>query len=109
MRSVFGTSQYSQDQQATGSRATSSKYPVVTEAEKTHGSAARLYEAQGHHFFTSQLVVGARAYSLHSILHDRADAESVQIHEHLRFAVRYSSFVGAAVRELHQGRDYNVG
>ncbi|KAK8036776.1 hypothetical protein PG994_015273 [Apiospora phragmitis] len=64
-------------------------HPVVAEAEKTHGSAARLYEAQAHHFFTPQLLVGVRAYSLHSILHDWADAEGVRIRKNLRPAVLY--------------------
>ncbi|OBT96238.1 hypothetical protein VE01_05748 [Pseudogymnoascus verrucosus] len=41
----------------------------------------RLFEAQVHGFFTPQPIKGARAYSLHSILHDWGDDEGVKILE----------------------------
>lgn len=41
------------------------------------------FEAQTHDFFTPQPVQGARAYYLHSILHDWGDEEGVRILENL--------------------------
>ncbi|KAJ6001354.1 hypothetical protein N7522_006581 [Penicillium canescens] len=41
------------------------------------------FEAQAHDFFTPQPVIGARAYSLHSILHDWSDGDGVRILENL--------------------------
>ncbi|OBT81411.1 hypothetical protein VE02_09916 [Pseudogymnoascus sp. 03VT05] len=38
----------------------------------------RLFEAQIHDFFTPQPIKGARAYSLHSILHDWGDDEALK-------------------------------
>jgi hypothetical protein len=43
----------------------------------------RPYEAQAHDFFTPQPVKSARAYYLHSILHDWSDEEGVKILENL--------------------------
>jgi hypothetical protein len=43
----------------------------------------RLFGAQVHDFFTPQPIKGARAYSLHSILHDWGDDEGVKILENL--------------------------
>jgi O-methyltransferase domain len=40
-------------------------------------------EAQAHDFFTPQPVKAARAYSLHSILHDWSDEDGVKILENL--------------------------
>ncbi|KAJ5094095.1 hypothetical protein N7456_009956 [Penicillium angulare] len=41
------------------------------------------FEVQAHDFFTPQPIKAARAYSLHSILHDWGDEESVKIIENL--------------------------
>ncbi|KAJ5361876.1 hypothetical protein N7541_002720 [Penicillium brevicompactum] len=46
-------------------------------------SADRKFEAQAHDFFTPQPVVGARAYYLHSVLHNWSDDESVEILKNL--------------------------
>ena len=45
------------------------------------------FESQTHDFYTPQPVKGARAYSLHSILHDWDDAHGVSILENLRPAL----------------------
>lgn len=44
------------------------------------------FEAQAHDFFTAQ-TLKARAYSMHSILHDWSDEESVKILENLKPAL----------------------
>lgn len=41
------------------------------------------FEVQAHDFFTSQTVRDARAYYLHSILHDWSDEESILILQNL--------------------------
>jgi hypothetical protein len=41
------------------------------------------FEAQAHDFFTPQPIKGARAYSLHSILHDWSDEDGVKILQNL--------------------------
>jgi hypothetical protein len=41
------------------------------------------FEAQPHDFFTPQPIKGARAYSLHSILHDWSDEDGVRILQNL--------------------------
>ncbi|CAI7567087.1 unnamed protein product [Penicillium glandicola] len=43
----------------------------------------RAFEVQAHDFFTPQPIKGARAYSLHSILHDWSDEDGVKILENL--------------------------
>ncbi|RAK95487.1 putative O-methyltransferase [Aspergillus ibericus CBS 121593] len=55
--------------------------PVIAAVVAT--SEARPFEAQAHNFFTPLPVHGARAYSLHSILHDWGDEEGVQILQNL--------------------------
>ncbi|KAJ5737056.1 uncharacterized protein N7483_002181 [Penicillium malachiteum] len=45
--------------------------------------ASDAFEARAHDFFTPQPIQGARAYSLHSILHDWGDDESVKIIQNL--------------------------
>ena len=45
------------------------------------------FESQVHDFYTPQPIKGARAYSLHSILHDWDDAHGVSILENLRPAL----------------------
>ncbi|KAK8085556.1 O-methyltransferase [Apiospora hydei] len=57
--------------------------PVIATAEKSSR-----FEAQAHDFFTPQPVRFARAYALHSILHDWGDAEGVKILENLRPALK---------------------
>ncbi|KAJ4367722.1 hypothetical protein N0V86_009843 [Didymella sp. IMI 355093] len=46
------------------------------------------FESQAHDFYTPQPIKGARAYSLHSILHDWDDEHGVKILENLRPALR---------------------
>jgi hypothetical protein len=46
-------------------------------------SEERFFESQAHDFFTPQPIKAARAYSLHSILHDWGDDEGVKILENL--------------------------
>jgi len=46
------------------------------------------FEVQAHDFFTPQPVKAARAYSLHSILHDWGDDDSVRILENLKPALK---------------------
>jgi hypothetical protein len=45
------------------------------------------FESEAHDFFTPQPVKGARAYSLHSILHDWNDDEGIKILENLKPAL----------------------
>jgi hypothetical protein len=45
------------------------------------------FESQAHDFYTPQPIAGARAYSLHSILHDWDDEHGVKILENLRPAL----------------------
>lgn len=51
-------------------------------------SADGPFEATAHDFFTSQPVKGARAYYLHSVLHDWSDDDCVKILEQLKPALR---------------------
>ncbi|KAI2710175.1 hypothetical protein CBS147332_5876 [Penicillium roqueforti] len=44
---------------------------------------ARAFEVQAHDFFTPQPIKGARAYSLHSILHDWSDEDGIEILKNL--------------------------
>lgn len=46
------------------------------------------FDSQAHDFFTPQPVKGARAYSLHSILHDWDDEKGIQILENLKPALK---------------------
>ncbi|KAI1259429.1 putative hydroxyindole O-methyltransferase [Xylariaceae sp. FL1019] len=59
---------------------------VIASLEKD--DASRPFEAQTHDFFTVQPVRGARAYFLHSILHDWDDADGVRILENLKPALK---------------------
>lgn len=59
----------------------------------TVSSGGRVFEAMTHDFFTPQPVKGARAYYLHSVLHDWGDDDCVRILEQLKPALNpgYSS------------------
>lgn len=46
------------------------------------------FQAEAHDFFTPQPIKAARAYSLHSILHDWGDDEGVKILENLKPALK---------------------
>lgn len=46
------------------------------------------FGSQAHDFFTSQLVQAARAYFLHSIIHDWSDEEVIEILENLKPAIK---------------------
>jgi O-methyltransferase domain len=46
------------------------------------------FEAQAHDFFTPQPIKAARAYSLHSILHDWGDEDGARILENLKPALK---------------------
>jgi hypothetical protein len=54
-----------------------------------------VFEATAHDFFTPQPVKGARAYYLHSVLHDWGDDDCVRILEQLKPAMKpgYSSLL----------------
>lgn len=60
---------------------------TTTEAAAGDGTAAA-FEAMAHDFFTPQPVRGARAYYLHSVLHDWGDDDCVKILAALRPAMR---------------------
>lgn len=60
--------------------------PVIAQVDI--GATGSIFEAQSHDFFTPQPIKGARAYSLHSILHDWGDEESVKIIENLVGALK---------------------
>ena len=60
---------------------------VIAEV-KAAGVDTRPFEAQAHDFFTPQVVKHARAYSLHSILHDWGDVEGLKILENLKPALK---------------------
>ncbi|KAJ5961300.1 Winged helix-turn-helix transcription repressor DNA-binding [Penicillium vulpinum] len=55
--------------------------PVI--ASILDSAEGRVFEVQAYDFFTPQPVKGARAYSLHSILHDWCDDDCVRILENL--------------------------
>ncbi|OQD66762.1 hypothetical protein PENPOL_c004G05829 [Penicillium polonicum] len=55
--------------------------PVI--ASVLECAEARAFEVQAYDFFTPQPVKGARAYSLHSILHDWCDEDGVRILKNL--------------------------
>lgn len=57
--------------------------PVIAGVLESTDSTSRPFEAQAHDFFTPQPVRGARAYSLHSILHDWSDEDGVKILQNL--------------------------
>ncbi|KAJ6090174.1 O-methyltransferase [Penicillium sp. IBT 16267x] len=56
--------------------------PIIASVVDSNGSESP-FEAQALDFFTPQPIKHARAYSLHSILHDWGDDESVKIIENL--------------------------
>jgi hypothetical protein len=58
--------------------------PVIASIEKQEELP---FACQAHDFFTPQPIKGARAYSLHSILHDWDDETGVRILENLRPAL----------------------
>jgi hypothetical protein len=58
--------------------------PVIASVEKQEELP---FACQAHDFFTPQPIKGARAYSLHSILHDWDDETCVRILENLRPAL----------------------
>ncbi|KAL4733744.1 S-adenosyl-L-methionine-dependent methyltransferase [Aspergillus similis] len=53
--------------------------PVIAGVLKSTSENERPFTATAHDFFTPQPVIGARAYSLHSILHDWSDEDGVKI------------------------------
>ncbi|KAL3429516.1 S-adenosyl-L-methionine-dependent methyltransferase [Aspergillus tetrazonus] len=53
--------------------------PVIAAVLETGSEIDRPFIAAAHDFLTPQPVVGARAYSLHSILHDWSDEDGVKI------------------------------
>jgi hypothetical protein len=59
--------------------------PVVAAVEDKD---KKPFEAQAHDFFTPQPVKAARAYSLHSILHDWGDEDGIRILENLKPALK---------------------
>ena len=65
------------------------------EVINTVSSDEDIFEATSHDFFTPQPVKGARAYYLHSVLHDWGDDDCVRILEQLKPAMKpgYSSLL----------------
>lgn len=59
---------------------------VIAEVSTT--TTGQHFQAMAHDFFTPQLVKGARAYYLHSVLHDWSDDDSVKILEALKPALK---------------------
>jgi len=55
--------------------------PVIASVDV--GATGQFFQAQAHDFFTPQPIQGARAYFLHSVLHDWGDDESIRIIENL--------------------------
>jgi hypothetical protein len=53
-----------------------------------NGAEEKGFETQAHDFFSPQPIKAARAYSLHSILHDWGDEDGVRILENLKPALR---------------------
>jgi hypothetical protein len=60
--------------------------PVIAEVVAAGGN--KPFEATAHDFYTPQPVKAARAYSLHSILHDWGDVEGLKILENLKPALK---------------------
>lgn len=60
---------------------------VLSEASTATGVANGGFQATAHDFFTTQPVQGARAYYLHSVLHDWGDDDCVKILEALKPAL----------------------
>ncbi|KAI9687301.1 MAG: hypothetical protein M1822_002344 [Bathelium mastoideum] len=58
------------------------------EVISTLPATKRDFEAQAHDFFTTQIVQGARAYYLHSVLHDWGDEDCIKILKQLKLAMR---------------------
>lgn len=61
--------------------------PVIAEATAA-GTANKPFDAHAHDFFTPQPVEAARAYSLHSILHDWGDEDGLRILQNLKPALK---------------------
>ncbi|KAL4921359.1 S-adenosyl-L-methionine-dependent methyltransferase [Aspergillus aurantiobrunneus] len=57
--------------------------PVIAGVLESTSATDRAFTAQTHDFFTPQPVRHARAYSMHSILHDWGDEDGVRILENL--------------------------
>ncbi|KAL4819588.1 S-adenosyl-L-methionine-dependent methyltransferase [Aspergillus spinulosporus] len=57
--------------------------PVIAGVLETGSETDRPFIAAAHDFFTPQPVVGARAYLLHSILHDWSDEDGVKVLQNL--------------------------
>lgn len=60
---------------------------VMADSSNDH-NVQQPFVAQAHDFFTPQPIKGARAYSLHSILHDWSDEDGVKILENLAPALK---------------------
>jgi hypothetical protein len=63
------------------------------------------FEAQAHDFFTPQPVKGARAYSLHSILHDWDNQDSVRILNNLKPALQ-AGYSRVLINEIVVSEEY---
>ncbi|KAF2231304.1 putative O-methyltransferase [Viridothelium virens] len=73
-------------------------------------TADNKFEAKPHDFFTSQPVQGARAYYLHSVLHDWSDVDCIRILEQLRPAMKkgYSKLLVNEIVVPKQGGTWPV-
>lgn len=67
--------------------------PEVVSEAPTDPDNDEIFQAMAHDFFTPQPVHGARAYYLHSVLHDWSDDDCVKILQALKPAMKegYSS------------------
>lgn len=61
---------------------------VIATVESAAAAGGPPFEPAAHDFFTPQPVGGARAYYLHSVLHDWGDDDCVRILEQLKPALR---------------------
>ncbi|KAL4898884.1 hypothetical protein BDW74DRAFT_164359 [Aspergillus multicolor] len=61
---------------------------VIAQAKWQNEATQRAIEPMGHDFFTEQPVKGARAYYMHSVLHDWADADCRRILSNLVAAMK---------------------
>lgn len=61
---------------------------VISEVKAATKDDPEVFQAMAHDFFTPQTVQGARAYYLHSVLHDWSDDDCVKILEALKPALQ---------------------
>ncbi|OKL59219.1 hypothetical protein UA08_05527 [Talaromyces atroroseus] len=75
--------QQQQQQHLPGRVVLQDREPVIASVMAAAKANELPFEAQAHDFFTPQPIKGARAYLLHSILHDWSDEDGIKILENL--------------------------